>query len=210
MNARHARLGSFSLLAGLAACSGESGKSTQAAQPVPYETSLAAPSTQTPGSAAAHVPGAPLVFTPPSTWTVETPTNKMRAAQFRLPRAEGDTQDAACVVFFFGAMGGGGVEDNIDRWCGQFEQPDGRVSKDVLKRSERTVNGIPVHEVELSGTYVAETAPGSGVHMNEPGWRLLGAILESDPGPYFVKLTGPAKTVEARAGEFRAFISTVK
>jgi hypothetical protein len=215
MNARALLFGSLSLCTGLAACSGKE-EAAEAAPPPPAEapaereTSVAAPSTEVPGTAVERAPGAPLVFEPPSTWLVETPSSTQRKAQYKLPRVEGDAKDAECVVFFFGEMGGGGVEANLDRWCSQFEQPDGRDSKEVLVRSERKVAGMTVHEAELSGTYVAETSPGSGVRVNEPGWKMLAAIVESDHGAYYVKLTGPAATVDAHASEFRDFIGRVK
>jgi len=166
-----------------------------------------------PAAAATATParpsGSPLVFEPPKDWAAESPTSTMRKAQYRLPRAAADAEDAECVVYFFGEMGGGGVEANIERWCTQFQQPDGRESKEVLARSERKVAGLSVHEAELSGTYVAETAPGSGVRVNKPGFRMLAAILESDHGAYYVKLVGPASTVDKHASAFRDFISRV-
>ncbi len=199
-----------STLLPLCLAAGCSGKDEPPASAPGKETSLAAPSSQVPGTESARAPGAPLVFEPPADWAVEQPTSGTRKAQYKLPHAEGDTQDAECVVYFFGSMGGGGVEQNIDRWCSQFEQPDGRASKDLLVRSERRVAGMPVHEVELSGTYVAETSPGSGVRVNEPGFHLLAAILESDHGAYYVKLTGPGKTVKTHTTAFRDFVSRVR
>jgi len=103
----------------------------------------------------------------------------------------------------------GGVDANVERWCTQFEQPDGRDSKDLLVRGERTVAGMPVHDVELAGTYVAETAPGSGVRVNKPGFRMLASIVESDHGAYYVKLVGPAATVQENAPTFRAFVDAI-
>lgn len=170
------------------------------------ETPAPAPAAATP----ARTPGTPLVFTTPAAWTAETPTSSMRKAQYRLPRAEGDGEDGECVVYYFGAGGGGGVEPNLERWCGQFEQPDGGDSRAVMVRAERMVAGMKVHEVELAGTYVAETTPGSGVRVNKPGFALRGAILESDHGAYFLKLTGPAATVAQHAKAFRELVSGVR
>lgn len=172
-----------------------------ATAPKPAEATPAAP---------ARAAGAPLVFTTPAGWVEEATTSTMRRAQYRLPRAEGDAEDAECVVYYFGAGGGGGVEANLERWCGQFEQPDGSASSAHLVRAERSVGGMRVHEVELSGTYVAETSPGSGVRVNKPGFALRGAIVESDHGSYFVKLTGPQATVAHHADAFRALVSTVR
>jgi hypothetical protein len=126
-----------------------------------------------------------------------------------LPRAEKDTEDASLVVFFFGGQGGG-VQDNIDRWAKQFEQPDKRDSSAVLVKSERTVNGMSVHDVDLSGTYVAETAPGSGQHLRKEGWRMMASIIETKEGPYFAKLVGPAATVKHWEASFRSFVGDIK
>jgi hypothetical protein len=39
----------------------------------------------------------------------------MRVAQYQLPAAEGDTEAASLVVFYFGAGEGGSVQANLDR-----------------------------------------------------------------------------------------------
>jgi len=183
----------------------------------PQTATAAAPAAATPAPApapaepaAARVAGAPLVFTAPAGWSSEAPSNTMRKAQFRAPRAAGDGEDGECVVFYFGEGGGGGVDANLERWCGQFAQPDGSNSSAKLVRSERSVNGMKVHEVELAGTFVAETSPGSGVRVNKPDFALRGAIVESDHGAYFVKFTGPAATVAQQADAFRSLVSTVR
>ena len=51
---------------------------------------------------------------------------------------------------------------------------------------------------------------GSGQRYHESGGKLMGAILESDHGPYYLKLVGPKATVEAHAAAFRAFVSSAK
>lgn len=159
-----------------------------------------------PGSEPAR-PGNPLTFTPRAGWIAETPSSSMRVAQYRVP---GEAGAAELAVFYFGPEQGGSLEANLERWAGQFEQPDGGDSLARAVLSERRVLGMPVHEVSLSGTYVAETSPGSGERVREPGWRLLAAILESDHGPYYAKLVGPEATVAAHESAFRAFISEVR
>lgn len=151
-----------------------------------------------------------LQFSPQSGWTVETPTSNMRKAQYLLPRAEGDTEDASLVVFFFGAGGGGGREANLSRWAGQFEQPDGSASIKQMKSAERTVNGLVVTDVELSGTYVAETTPGSGERVRKEKWRMLASIVDAPAGPYYVKLVGPAGTLQHWEPSYKSFIDALK
>jgi hypothetical protein len=98
------------------------------------------------------------------------------------------------------------VQANLDRWVGQMEQPDGRPSKAVASTETLTVNGMKVTALDVSGKYVAEMAPGSATRLNKPGFRLKAAVVETAGGPYFVKLTGPAKTVEQWNAAFTGFL----
>jgi hypothetical protein len=207
MNARLILASCLSLA--LFACSSE----PEAAPPknAPASKTDAAASTKTPSAASSEAPTAlgPLVFTAQPGWTVEKPSSQMRKAQYLLPRAENDKEDASLVVYFFGGQGGS-LEDNVNRWTQQFEQPDGRKSSEVLTSSERTVNGMKVHDVVLSGTYVAETQPGSGTHLRKEGWRMMASIIEAKEGPYYAKLVGPEATVKHWEASFREFVSEMK
>lgn len=150
-----------------------------------------------------------LTFTPPADWKPVATTSPMRVAQFALPRASGDARDAELVVYYFGGTGGS-VEANIERWVGQMQQPDGRPSSAVTKRQSRTVNGMKVTLVDVPGTYVAEVTPGSPQRHNSANFHLRAAVIETSNGPYFIKLTGPAKTVAASDKQFEAFLGSVK
>jgi hypothetical protein len=150
-----------------------------------------------------------LTYAAPSGWKPVATSSSMRVAQFALPHAPGDTQDAELVVYYFGGSGGS-VEANIDRWVGQMKQPDGRASSAVARRQSRTINGLKVTIVDVPGTYVAEMTPGSAERHNSPGFHLRAAVIETANGPYFIKLTGPAKTVAAADKQFEAFLSSVK
>src|ERR1700682_1549116 len=97
----------------------------------------------------------------PEGWVTEKPSSSMRAAQYKLPKADGDPEDASLVLYFFGAGQGGSVSDNIDRWVGQMQQPDGSSSKDKARTNTLTVNGLKVTMVDVSGTYTAQMSPGS-------------------------------------------------
>jgi hypothetical protein len=128
-------------------------------------------------------------------WLTEKPSSNMRLAQYKLPKAEGDSEDGSLVLYFFGANQGGSVQANLDRWISQIEQPDGSSSQAKAKAETLTVHGLKVSTIDLAGTYVAETAPGSGVHHNNPGYRLRAAVIETPKGAHYVKLFGPAKTI---------------
>ena len=91
-----------------------------------------------------------------------------------------------------------------------MQQPDGRPSNAVAKRDKRSINGLNVTLVDVSGTYVAEMTPGSAERHNSPNFRLRAAVVETPKGPYFIKLTGPAKTIAAEEKTFEQFLSSVK
>ena len=140
-------------------------------------------------------PNGELHYKAPDAWVTEKPTSTMRAAQYRLPKAEGDPEDASLVLYYFGAAQGGAVQANIDRWIGQMQQPDGSSSKDKAKTENLTINGMKVTMVDVSGTFTAEMMPGSGERHNNTDYRLRAAVIETPKGNYFAKLVGPSKTV---------------
>ena len=137
----------------------------------------------------------------PATWVTETPSSGFRKGQYRLPRAEGDPEDATCVVFYFRGEGGA-VQANLERWSGQFEQPDGRPSREVAKIERTEVNGLKQTRMDLTGTYLFSPTPMMPPTERKPGFRLLAAVIETSTGPWFVKLVGPEKTVAKWEGSF--------
>jgi hypothetical protein len=156
----------------------------------------------------APLAAAGLSYTAPREWRTIATSSSMRIAQFALPHAAGDAEDGELVVYYFGGSGGT-VEANIERWVGQMQQPDGRASSAVMQRQSRTVNGLKVTLVDVAGTYIAEMMPGSTQRHNSPGFRLRAAVIETANGPYFIKLTGAAKTIAAFDKQYDAFLSSI-
>jgi len=148
-----------------------------------------------------------LKFTVPTGWVDEPRSSSMRVAQYKLPKAAADTDDASLVVYYFGHGQGGSTAANVERWVGQMKQADGNAAKDAKEEHFET-NGLKVTTVDVSGTYVAETAPGSGSFLNKPGYRLRGAVIETANGPYFVKLVGPEKTVAQWNESFVSYLKS--
>ena len=151
-----------------------------------------------------------LKFTAPSGWVEEKASSKMRVAQYRLPKADGDTEDASLVLYFFGAGQGGGTAANIERWISQMKQTDGSESKSKAKEENLTVNGLKITSVTLTGTYTAEMAPGSGTFYNNPNYRLRAAVIDTPKGAYYLKIVGPDKTVTKWDRSVSDFIGSFK
>ncbi len=188
---------------GLSGCAKNEG-STQA--PSASDT-LKPESAHSPASTAAAPSGGSLRFTAPAGWVSEAPSSSMRKAQFRLPRAEGDSEDAEMVVFYFQG-GGGGVQANIDRWIGQFSRADGSPANDIAKVTKKVIHGIPVTTVDVSGTYSGAMGPMGAASQPKGAYRMLAAVAEASDGPWFFKLTGPEKTVTKWESSFQSFVDT--
>jgi hypothetical protein len=148
-------------------------------------------------------------WTSPADWASETPTSSFRKAQFLLPRAQDDKEDASCIVFHFGGEGGG-AQANLDRWSSQFKQPDGSASTAAAKTEQLTVNGLTQTRLDLSGTYLFKTTPMAPHHTEKPDFRMLAAVVESSSGPWFVKLVGPEGTVSKWEASYKQFLDSFK
>jgi hypothetical protein len=148
----------------------------------------------------------PFSLAPPAGWTEQAITSSMRAAQFAIP---GDAGPAELVVTYFGVDGAGSVEDNVDRWLGQFQQAGGKSSRDVAKIEQIKVAGHAATLVLVAGRYVTTTMPGGGDPIDRPDQALIAAIVESPRGPYYWKLVGPKRTVDAQAPRVRAMFASM-
>jgi hypothetical protein len=139
-------------------------------------------------------------LTAPAAWVRKAPRVEFIRGEFTLPRAEGDAADGRITV----TVAGGGLKENVDRWRTQFVPKPEKESQEPLK-----VDGVDVTLVDFSGTFndqMGPFAPGA----ERPGYRMLGAIFDLGGQLYFIKAYGPAKTMAARAAEFRTFVQSLK
>ncbi len=135
----------------------------------------------------------------PVAWNPTTPKSRMRAAQLTIP---GPAGDAELAVFHFGEGQGGRIEDNLVRWLGQIElQAGSEPKRDYFEQS-----GFAVTMLSAAGTLKAGRM-GMGPKEPQPNSLLLGAVVEGPGGPWFLKATGPEKTLEAQR---EAFVSMLK
>ncbi len=136
----------------------------------------------------------------PAAWKSQPPSNNLRLAQFEIPAVGGDQEPAELSVFNFG--GGATVEQQIDRWKGQF-LPEKRV---FSKEQGKIALGEYVL-VDLSGTYKKSIGPPVlRKTVAVPGSRMMIAMIGTAKGTYFVKLVGLQATVSAAATDFRKSI----
>jgi hypothetical protein len=140
----------------------------------------------------------------PADWKRVPPKSRIVETEFEVPGV-GDT--AAGRITVMGA--GGTVAANIDRWCGQFSQPDGSDTKAKTTTKKLSLAGCSVTMVDIPGTY--KDMPGGpfagGQAVERPDYRMLAAIIETpESGNYFLKFYGPAATVARHADGFRTMI----
>jgi hypothetical protein len=155
------------------------------------------------GGSPSEAEGGSIDFDLPDGWQAETPSSGMRLAQAAIPGAGGPGQLA---VFFFGPGGGGGVEANIQRWIDQMEPAPGASPK---PESFQNAQGFKVTWVEVGGT-LKPSSMGMGPATEQPGSRLLGAVVEGPGGPWFFKATGPDKTISGGREAFLAMVKSVR
>ena len=138
----------------------------------------------------------------PTSWKQSPASNNLRTAQFAIPKVEGDKDDAELVVYFFGGAGGG-VNANLERWSGQF-QPGGKKQKIYKGESKQG----EYYLLDITGVYNKPIGPPINRQTNPtPGYQMLAVVLMvKDKGNYFLKLTGPQKTVASAAQALRIAI----
>ena len=151
-----------------------------------------------------------LTYTAPDGWVSEAPKSRMRLAQYRLPGQEG-AGDAELAVFVFPGTGGS-VNANLERWYGQFKQPDGADSGEKADVQKKKVNGLDVTIVYVTGTYLQSASPMMmGGPVNEvPESAMLAAIVETGKDPWFFKAVGPQKTIDYWRPSFDTFVQSFK
>ncbi len=150
-----------------------------------------------------------LNWTAPRTWKSQA-ARPMRAATYVVPASGGDKEPGECAVYFFGAGQGGSVQANVRRWLGQFQTPDGGPADKTAQIEDKTIAGIKVTTVDVSGTYLFKPAPMSPRAIPKPGYRMLAAIAQGTEGPVFFKLTAPEKTAHAAQADFEKMLESLR
>jgi len=195
-----------------AGCGGEK----QETKPLPPPISLGAPEgrpsanpppVDMPAANPHEAPAVPARFKAPEGWQSEAPSNNMTAAQFRIPRADGDDRDGKVAVF---ANKMGATQANIDRWRSQFSEVV--QGKDSLEEITAGLKG-KVTLLDITGNYAGGMGAGGAPHGGGDGGstRMIGAVIDAADGTFYVKATGPPATIAKWEKSIREFIlSTAK
>jgi hypothetical protein len=149
-----------------------------------------------------------LKSTAPASWKEAEVTSPMRVKQFSLP---GKAGDAELAIFFFGQGQGGSTQANLDRWKAQFQPPAGQSEAPSKTSTVKLASGGNATVIDIQGTYMFKARPmDPGPGEPRPNHRMLAAVLESPKGNYFLKLVGPAKTIEQNKKDFDNWVKAFK
>jgi len=143
----------------------------------------------------------------PSDWKLQPAANPMRIAEFELPKVGDDREAPSLIVFFFGVGGGGGVDANIDRWRGQFD--DGGKSNPGTTET-LSAGSTKITLLDKSGTFKLQPRMMSPEFTPMPGWRMLAAVAEIQGGPLFFRTTGPESSVAAQKDALTKALKTLR
>ena len=87
--------------------------------------------------------------------------------------------------------------------------PDGSDPHAAAGQTQFEVQGMPIHWVQVSGTYASGGMMESPV-VPKPDYVMAAAVLEAPQGNLFFKLTGPQKTATKMIEGFKAMTMAVK
>lgn len=143
--------------------------------------------------------------TAPAAWKEEEPSNNMRLTQFKLPKADGDADDAELALFAF-AGGSGSLKQNLERQLNKFTD-DGRKEKsDKVK-----VGTVEATFQDVSGTFKKRKTPMAAEFTEVKDYRQLYIVFQgSDEKQYYMTLLGPKATVEKHEKAFGEFLKSFK
>ena len=147
----------------------------------------------------------------PADWKKIEPKSRIVEYEFSAPADAKEGDEKARITIM---PAGGSVDANIERWYGQFEQPDGKSTKDKATIEKFDVDGLTVHWVDIPGSFKDSMGGGpfsGGKTVLRKDYRMLAAIIVAkDQGQYFVKMTGYKDVVAKLAEGFKKSLKELK
>lgn len=152
-----------------------------------------------------------LVMSAPASWKKLQPKSSIVQYEFSAPADAPADQDTARITIM---QAGGSIEANIERWYGQFEQPDGKATKDKAKTEKFEAAGQTVHWVDIPGTFKDTMGGGpfaGGRTVKRDNYRMLGAIIVTpDQRQIFIKMTGSRDLLDKLSEDFKASLKNLQ
>ena len=124
-----------------------------------------------------------------------------------------DRVGAELVVHYDPADPGGAVEATLQHWVSQMSAPGGGDARRLELRSRWTIDDAIIDLVVVDGIYQRSLGGGpmtGGRTRAEPGYRLVGMVVEGPAGRAFLRLVGPRRTAEAMENELRGLLAAAK
>ncbi len=141
----------------------------------------------------------------PGDWKKKRPRSSILQYEFEAPAKEEAGTGGRLTIM----RAGGSVDANIERWIGQFAQPDGKPTKERAKVDKKEIAGQQVHIVDLSGTFKDQAGPFAPAKLREK-YRMLGAIIVTKGlGTHFIKFTGPQEVLAKHEKGFQKMIQSL-
>lgn len=141
-------------------------------------------------------------LTAPKGWKREQPRSNIIEHEFALPGEKKEQEPGRVTIM----AAGGSIEANVERWLGQFSNR----KEEKVEPKEIEVAGQQVLLVDISGTFRDQRGPFAPA-VERPDHRMLAAIVATkEHGNVFVKLTGPADTIEHQAKAFQEFVESLR
>lgn len=141
-------------------------------------------------------------FRHPSAWQKSPPANSMQKAALQVAP---DSGEGPTICVWLPNIGGD-TASNVQRWKGMVTNPDTGSPAEAAVET-RTISGMKVTTVAMSGTYASMT---SGSSKPLPGQGFRGAIIEAPSGSIFVRMTGPKEQVDAASAAWDQMILAIR
>jgi hypothetical protein len=135
------------------------------------------------------------------TWTVPADWKEGQLAQFLVAKfvIQGNNDATAAVNVSQLAGDGGGLEANVNRWCGQLGQPP-LTEEAISKLPTIDASGVKATLVQINGTDPRSGQPAS----------LVGVMLPLNGQTWFYKLMGDPNTVAQQKDALIQFVQSAK
>jgi hypothetical protein len=143
----------------------------------------------------------------PANWQSVRPANRLRSHQFKLP--SGNKAVAGAEVYVMPDSNPDPAK-SFPKWKASFVPPEGKTIDAVAKVSKFTVNGVTVHQLDVTGTWKYKPFPMARKEELRPDYRAVWAIVATKDGATHVRLSGPAPVVAKYYPAFEAWLKSMK